>query len=232
MAAIAPDQLYVEFDVNTPEDLRTINFEGESLYRKSNEYNISVFNADGTPAQGTIQGIVTLNAYSPGADRARTTANTVDLSTGCRKFDLFFATIERAVFSVSGLIPGLTLRVSAFRTKGLIVGSNDLNTLDPVNLRQWTANYTGAGYVAIPEWAATSSSTVEFTIFLTAYNTGNSLFFDVDRTGTERSNLGVNSVGVLVGNFPNTAVEVNGASASINTTVILNTITLIFRSLL
>ena len=34
MAAVAPDQLFVEFDVNSPESLRTINFEGESLYRK------------------------------------------------------------------------------------------------------------------------------------------------------------------------------------------------------
>ena len=201
MAAVAPDQLFVEFDVNSPESLRTINFEGESLYRKSNEYNISVFNEDGTPAQGIIQGIITLNAYSPGADRARTTANTVDLSSGCRKFDLFFATIERAVFSVAGLVPGLTVRVEAFRTRGLVVGSNDLNTLDPVNLRQWTPNYTGAGFVTIPEWSPAGDHQIDFNLINRA-NSGFLLTADnlISRIYIRLGNR--LAIGNTLGNFP------------------------------
>lgn len=130
---MASDMLYASFGNDSPEGQRTIDFSGESLNRKANEYNMSVFESDGTPAIGTVAGTVTFQAFSPGSDRPETPATDVDLSTGCRKFNLFFASIERVVFSVSGLTGNRTLRVEAYRNKGLIVGSNNLNTLVPVN---------------------------------------------------------------------------------------------------
>ena len=188
----APEQLYVEFDVNSPESLRTINFEGESQTKKSNEYNISVFNADGSPALGRIQGIVTLDAYSPGADRPITTANTVDLSSGCRKFDLFFATIERVVFSVSGLIPGQTIRISAFRGKGVVLAGSGsgLNTLDPVNLREWTPNFSGAGFISIPDWRPSGDYRIEVSIYIREHKDFNTIFDNSNEPNDSESWVG------------------------------------------
>ena len=108
---------YVQFNSSTPEDLRTIDFRlTEDQTKLANQYNIKVFNADLTPAEGTIQGMVSALFYSPGADRPETTANTADLATGCRKFNLFFATIDRAVFSVSGLAGGQFVSVEGIRS--------------------------------------------------------------------------------------------------------------------
>ena len=106
---------YVQFNADTEESLRTITFE-EDQYKLGNEYNVSVFNEDLTPATGTIQGTISALFYSPGSDRPETTANTVDLSTGCRKFSLFFATINRVVFSVTGLASGLIVSIEAIRS--------------------------------------------------------------------------------------------------------------------
>ena len=97
----APEQLYTQFDASSPESLRTIDFSGESQPKKANEYNISVFNADTTPALGVVQGMVSVDVYSPGADRPETTTTAVDLSTGCRKFTLFYSEVQRRrVFSL------------------------------------------------------------------------------------------------------------------------------------
>lgn len=111
----APEQLFIQFDGNSPESLRTIYMQGESQPKKANEYNVSVFNADGTTATGTVSGMVSVDVYSPGADRPETTANALDLSTNVRKFTLFYATVDRAVFSVTGLDAGQKVAVSAYR---------------------------------------------------------------------------------------------------------------------
>ena len=112
---MASQELTIKFDGNTPEGLRTINFEPEFTKLKANEYNIAVFDASNNPAVGTVPGMVNLMAFSPGSDRAETTANQVDLSSGNRKFRLFIATINRAVFSVDGLTPGFSVQVTAIR---------------------------------------------------------------------------------------------------------------------
>ena len=110
-----PDLLpSVTFDVNTPEADRTINFGSLSGW-KANEYNISVLDSSGGSVAGVVQGSVSVDAYSPRADRPETTTTAADLSTGCRKFTLFYATINRAVFSVSGLIPGNRVQITAVR---------------------------------------------------------------------------------------------------------------------
>ncbi len=106
--------LQVTFDATTPEADRTINFENQSAWPR-NEYNISVIDADDNTVPGTVAGMVNLMAYSPGSDRPETTANQVDLSTGNRKFRLFIATINRAVFSVTGLAANRRVRVTAVR---------------------------------------------------------------------------------------------------------------------
>jgi len=109
-------QNYVEFDADTPEGSRTIDFRlTEDQSKLANEYNISVFDSMGDPVTGTVTGTVSADFYSPGADRPETTANAVDLSTDCRKFRLFFATISRAVFSVTGLASGNKVRIEAVR---------------------------------------------------------------------------------------------------------------------
>ena len=69
----APEQLYISFDGNSPESLRTIYMQGESQPKKANEYNVSVFNADGTTATGTVAGMISVDIYSPGSDRPETT---------------------------------------------------------------------------------------------------------------------------------------------------------------
>ena len=112
----APEQLYISFDGSSPESLRTIYMHGESQPKKANEFNVSVFNADGSPATGTVAGMVSVNVYSPGADRPETTASALDLSSNNRKFTLFYATTDRAVFSVTGLGTGRSVAVSAFRS--------------------------------------------------------------------------------------------------------------------
>ena len=112
---MAPEQLYTQFDASSPESLRTLDFSGERQPKKANEYNISVFNADTTPALGTVQGIISADVYSPGVDRPEPTANNVDLSTGCRKFTLFYSGVQRVVFSVSGLAAGQKVLVSGYR---------------------------------------------------------------------------------------------------------------------
>lgn len=157
----APENLTIEFTADTPESLRTIHMGGESQNKKSNEYNISVFNADGSSARGQVQGVVTMNAYAPGTDTPRT-PETVSLASGKRKFDLFQATIERAIFSASGLAPGQKVRVQAIRGNGFTVGRAATNTLQPVNLRQWTPNYSGVGYVVIPAWQPAGDFEISF----------------------------------------------------------------------
>lgn len=108
---------YIQFDGDSPESQRTIDFRlTEDQPKLANQYNISVFNADLTPATGTVQGMVSAMFYSPGADRPEESANTADLSTGCRKFNLFFATIDRAVFSVTGLMSGQIVAIEAIRS--------------------------------------------------------------------------------------------------------------------
>lgn len=111
----APEQLYTQFDGSSPESLRTISMQGESQTKKANEYNVSVFEADGSPALGTVAGMISVDVHSPGADRPETTANAIDLSTGKRKFTLFIATTDRAVFSVTGLGAGRKVAVQATR---------------------------------------------------------------------------------------------------------------------
>ncbi len=112
-----PNPIVIEFDGSSTEEQRTINFGNQSGW-KANEYNVSVFNQAGETVTGAVSGMVSVEAYSPFADRPETTDSTVDLSTGCRKFTLFFATINRAVFSVAGLAGGQVVRVTAIRGKG------------------------------------------------------------------------------------------------------------------
>ncbi len=111
-----PEKLYAQFDGSSPEGRRTIYFSATSVQNLGNEYNIRVVNTDGTPSTGAVAGMVNFEAWSPQADMPETPDNQVDLSTGCRKFRLFFATIERVVFSVTGLTPGRRLVVSAIKT--------------------------------------------------------------------------------------------------------------------
>ena len=107
-------QNWTEIRSTRPEG--TIDFRlTEDQAKGSNQYNMSVFQADGTPATGTVTGTVTADFYSPGADRPEETRETVDLATGCRKFRLFVTDIDRAVFTASGLAPGNTVRVEAIR---------------------------------------------------------------------------------------------------------------------
>ena len=107
---------WVEFDENTPESERTIDFRlTEDQTKRANEYNISVTDAAGAAATGTVVGSVSAEFYFPGSDRAQTTMETADLSTGCRQFPLFYATVDRASFSVSNLTPGHRVRVEAIR---------------------------------------------------------------------------------------------------------------------
>ncbi len=105
----------VTFDENTPEEDRTISF-GNRSASKSNEYNVSVIDAGGNSIPGTVNGVVNFEAFSPFADRSETPTVTVNLATGCRKFTLFIATINRVVYSVTGLSPGARVVVTAIRS--------------------------------------------------------------------------------------------------------------------
>ena len=113
----APEQLYISFDGTSPESLRTIYMQGESQPKKANEYNVSVFNADTSTATGTVAGMISVDIYSPGSDRPETTSTALDLSTGLRKFRLFFASVDRAVFSVTGLGAGQKVAIQAIRAE-------------------------------------------------------------------------------------------------------------------
>ena len=106
--------LQVTFDGNSPEADRTITFDNQSAWVR-NEYNISVIDSAGVSVAGDVAGEVSFMAFSPFADRPETTANNVDLSTGCRKFRMFLATINRVVFSVTGLAAGNRVVVTAVR---------------------------------------------------------------------------------------------------------------------
>ena len=107
---------YVQFDADTEESLRTITFE-EDQYKLGNEYNISVFNTDGTPNTDTLTGMVNFEAYSPGADQPESPSTPIDLSTDCRKWTLFFSTISRVVFSVTNLTANKRVIATAIRSK-------------------------------------------------------------------------------------------------------------------
>ncbi len=104
------------FDDNSGVDVRSVPF-GSSTQLDSNQYNISVIDANGASVPGTVNGIVSVEAWSPGADRPEQTENTVDLSTNARKFQLFISSIEEAVFSVTGLATGNRVVVSCFRKR-------------------------------------------------------------------------------------------------------------------
>ena len=114
---MAVPELYpsVTFDSNSPESDRTINF-GLLTTKKYNEYNISVIDSNGASVSGTVPGMVSVDVYSPGSDRPETTQNVADLSTECRKFQLFKMTVHRAVFSVTGLGAGLRVVITAIRS--------------------------------------------------------------------------------------------------------------------
>ena len=88
---------------------------GQLSGSKANEYNISVIDSNDASIPGVVQGMVSVDTYSPGADRPETTANAADLSTGCRKFTLFYTTINRVVFNVSGLAAGGRVMITAIR---------------------------------------------------------------------------------------------------------------------
>ncbi len=98
-------------------DSRTIEFKNLTPY-KGNEYNIAIVDENDAPVpeSETVPGVVDFGAYSPGADRPEAPSNTVDLSTGTRKFTLFFASIERTVFSVTGLPANRRVIVTAIRS--------------------------------------------------------------------------------------------------------------------
>ena len=137
----------VTFDEASSEADRAINFGILSRW-KCNEYSIAVIDSGGQSVTGTVAGLVSVFIYSPGSDRP-TSLPAVDLSTGVRKFSEFSATVNRAVFSVTGLSSGQQIRITAARSPApRITGT----TPDPVNLRQWTPDYAGPGFVAIPEW--------------------------------------------------------------------------------
>ena len=104
------------FDDNSSLSDRTVLF-GSSTQLDSNQYNISVIDASGASVPGTVNGMVSVEAWSPGADRPEQTENRVDLSTDARKFQLFIASIEEAVFSVDGLASGNSVVVSCFRKR-------------------------------------------------------------------------------------------------------------------
>ena len=104
----------VTFNAASDEADRQIMF-GQLSGSKANEYNISVIDSNDESIAGTVQGMVSVDTYSPGADRPETTAAAADLSTGCRKFRLFYTTINRAVFSVSGLATGSRVMITAVR---------------------------------------------------------------------------------------------------------------------
>ena len=114
MLTTAAAPLTVTFDGNSSEAERTVTFDSQSGWAR-NEYNISVIDTNGVSVPGTVPGMVNLLAFSPGSDRAETTANQIDLSSGNRKFRLFIATISRAVFSVTGLAAGRRVRVTCVR---------------------------------------------------------------------------------------------------------------------
>ena len=109
-----PYPLSVTFDGTSPLLDRTIDFQNQSGWIR-NEYNISVIDENGESVTGTVTGSVGLEAYSPFADRPETAQEAVDLSTGCRKFTLFFATIGRAVFTVTNLATNQRVVVTAIR---------------------------------------------------------------------------------------------------------------------
>ena len=109
-----PFPLTITFDGASPEAQRTINFGPQTSWIR-NEYNISVVDAGGVTVPGDVVGVVSVDVYSPGADRPETTANTLDLSTGARKFTMFLATINRAVFSVTSLQADAFIQVTAIR---------------------------------------------------------------------------------------------------------------------
>ena len=141
----------VTFDEASSEADRAINFGILSRW-KCNEYSIAVIDSGGQSVTGTVAGLVSVFIYSPGSDRP-TSLPAVDLSTGVRKFSEFSATVNRAVFSVTGLSSGQQIRITAARSPApRITGT----TPDPVNLRQWTPDYSDAGYVLIPRWSASA----------------------------------------------------------------------------
>ena len=107
--------LSITFNETTQEADRSIIFGNQSSL-KSNEYNVTVIGTNGNSLTGTVPGVITLNAYSPFADRPEPSDETVDLSTNCRKFTLFRATINRAVFAVTGLPTDARVVMTAIRS--------------------------------------------------------------------------------------------------------------------
>ena len=105
----------VTFDANSPESERTIRF-GSLTTKKYNEYNVMVIDTSDESVTGTVPGMISVDIYSPYADRPETTDNILDLSTNCRKFQIFKVTVNRAVFSVSGLGAGLRVVITAIRS--------------------------------------------------------------------------------------------------------------------
>lgn len=109
------NNLSVTFDGTSPEHERTVTFNAEDVFSQRNEYNMQVIGADDNSVTGVVPGMVSVDVFSPKCDRAETTRQTADLSTGCRKFQLFEMSVERAVFSVTGLGAGLRVVVTCFR---------------------------------------------------------------------------------------------------------------------
>ena len=107
----------VTFDGASAEADRTIDF-GQFSSLLFNEYNLQVIDANGDSVPGTVAGMVSVDVYSPFTDRPETTMETVDLSTDCRKFRIFRASIHRAVFSVTGLAGGNRVVATCIRGNG------------------------------------------------------------------------------------------------------------------
>ena len=105
--------LTTTFDESSSELRRSLNFAALTPW-KCNEYNLAVIDENGDTVTGSVAGTVSVLLYSPGADRP-TTLTGVDLSTNAREFPQFLATINRAVFSVTGLASGHRVTVTASR---------------------------------------------------------------------------------------------------------------------
>lgn len=101
------------FNDSSPEEDRTVNFNMLSA-DKANEYNFEVFDGNGDPVDSAT-GTINFEAYSPGIGKPESPASTLNLATDDWKFRLFFATINRVVFSVTGLNAGYTVQATCVR---------------------------------------------------------------------------------------------------------------------
>ena len=126
--------LSTTFNEASIEQQRALEF-GSLTNQKCNAYSLSVIDENGDTVTGSVTGTVSVLLYSPGADRP-TTIPAVDLATGTRAFTEFLATINRSVFSVSGLSSGHRVTVTASRRQRAtpVAISDTLPTPTPVNI--------------------------------------------------------------------------------------------------